>query len=82
MMPGAGWRSRSSSGRAGTPVGPHGLHGTHAALAVQARTTADVVAAALGHESFAITAASYAKTEAVAGVRTHQIEACLLSNHA
>jgi integrase len=68
---------------AGTPVvGPHGLRGTHATLAVQAGTTGDVVAAALGHESFAITAASYAKAEAVASARTHQIEASLLNNHA
>jgi integrase len=58
-------------------VGPHGLRGTHATLAVQAGMTGDAVAASLGHESFAITASSYAKPEAVASARTHQIEANL-----
>jgi integrase len=58
-----------------TPIiGPHGLRGTHATLAVQAGVTGDAVAAALGHESFAVTAGHYAKPEAVASARTHQIE--------
>ena len=61
-----------------TPIiGPHGLRGTHATLAVQAGVTGDAVAAALGHESFAVTAGHYAKPEAVASARTHQIEANL-----
>ena len=42
-----------------TPIiGPHGLRGTHATLAVQAGVTGDAVAAALGHESFDVTAAT------------------------
>jgi integrase len=61
-----------------TPIiGPHGLRGTHATLAVQAGVTGDAVAAALGHESFAVTAGHYAKPEAVASARMHQIEANL-----
>jgi integrase len=63
---------------AATPViGPHGLRGTHATLAVQAGVTGDAVAAALGHESFAITASHYAKPEAVIDTRIHQIEETL-----
>jgi len=58
-----------------TPIiGPHGLRGTHATLAVQAGVTGDAVAAALGHESFAVTAGHYAEPQAVASARTHQIE--------
>ena len=61
-----------------TPVvGPHGLRGTHATLAVEAGVTGDVVAAALGHESFAVTANHYAKAESVAGARTRRVEAAL-----
>ena len=48
-------------------VPAHGLRGTHATLAVSAGATSHVVAAALGHESFATTARHYAKTEAIEG---------------
>jgi integrase len=48
-------------------VPAHGLRGTHATLAVSAGATSHVVAAALGHESFAKTARHYAKTEAIEG---------------
>jgi integrase len=76
------WWLRSAVRRicsvAQTPVvNPHGLRGTHATLAVQAGVTGDAVAAALGHESFAVTASHYAKPEAVLGARTHQIEESL-----
>ena len=76
------WWLRSAVRRicltAQTPVvSPHGLRGTHATLAVQAGVTGDAVAAALGHESFAVTASHYAKPEAVLGARTHQIEESL-----
>jgi integrase len=51
---------------AGVPRVPsHGLRGTHATLAVSAGATSHVVAAALGHESFATTARHYARTEAI-----------------
>jgi len=66
---------RRICGIAKTPVvSPHGLRGTHATLAVQAGVTGDAVAAALGHESFAVTTPHYAKPESVSGARTHQIE--------
>jgi integrase len=56
---------------AGVPLVPaHGLRGTHATLAVSAGATGDVVAKALGHESFeGVTARHYAKPDAVAGAR-------------
>jgi integrase len=66
---------RRICGIARTPVvSPHGLRGTHATLAVQAGVTGDAVAAALGHESFTVTTAHYAKPESVSGARIHQIE--------
>lgn len=46
-------------------VPSHGLRGTHATLAVSAGATSHLVAAALGHESFATTARHYARTEAI-----------------
>jgi len=46
--------------RAGLPrVCPHSLRGLHSSLAVAAGCTASVVAAALGHGSFAVTAQHY-----------------------
>jgi integrase len=51
---------------AGVPiVPPHGLRGTHASLAMTAGATGDLVAAALGHESFTTTARHYARPEAI-----------------
>jgi integrase len=58
-------------------VGPHGLRGTHATLAVEAGVTGDVVAAALGHESFAVTAGHYASAESVTSARTRKVEKAL-----
>jgi integrase len=58
-------------------VGPHGLRGTHATLAVEAGVTGDVVAAALGHESFAVTAGHYASAESVTAARISKVEAAL-----
>jgi hypothetical protein len=50
---------------AGVPAVPaHGLQGTHARLDVEAGISGDVVAASLGHERFATTAASYADADA------------------
>jgi integrase len=52
---------------AGVPiVSPHGLRGTHASLAMTAGATGDLVAAALGHESFTTTERHYARPEAIA----------------
>jgi integrase len=52
---------------AGVPVvPPHGLRGTHASLAMTAGATGDLVAAALGHESFTTTERHYARPEAIA----------------
>ena len=59
---------------AGVPVVPaHGLRGTHARLAVEAGISGDVVAASLGHESFATTTASYAGPDAVAGAAADRV---------
>jgi integrase len=58
--------------RAGVPVvTAHGQRGLHSTLAVAAGVTPRAVADALGHESFATTARSYAKPEAV-GQAAHQ----------
>ena len=52
---------------AGVPViPPHGLRGTHASLAMTAGATGDLVAAALGHESFTTTERHYARADAIA----------------
>lgn len=59
---------------AGVPIVPaHGLRGTHARLAVEAGISGNVVAASLGHESFATTAAHYAGSDAVAGARVERV---------
>ena len=59
---------------AGVPTVPaHGLRGTHARLAVEAGISGDVVAASLGHESFATTAASYAGPDAVTGAAADRV---------
>lgn len=59
---------------AGVPLVPaHGLRGTHARLAVEAGISGDVVAASLGHESFATTTASYAGADAVAGAAADRV---------
>ena len=59
---------------AGVPVVPaHGLRGTHATLAVDAGATSHLVAAQLGHESFATTARHYARAEAVEGAQQDRV---------
>jgi len=55
------------------PVTPHGLRGTHATLAVGAGVSGEAVAASLGHESFAVTAAHYAQPEAVSGAKAAKV---------
>jgi integrase len=59
---------------AGVPTVPaHDLRGTHATLAVDAGATSHLVAAALGHESFATTARHYARTEAIEGAQQERV---------
>lgn len=59
---------------AGVPVvTAHGQRGLHSTLAVEAGVTARVVADALGHESFATTARSYAKPEAIASAKQRRV---------
>lgn len=59
---------------AGVPaVTPHGLRGTHATLAVGVGISGEAVAASLGHESFAVTAAHYAQPEAVSGAKAAKV---------
>jgi integrase len=58
-------------------VSPHGLRGTHGRLAVEAGISGDVVAASLGHESFAVTEKHYAGSDAVAGARIDRVAAAL-----
>jgi hypothetical protein len=43
------------------------MRGLHSTLAVAAGVTPDIVAASVGHDSFATTKQSYAKPEAVDG---------------
>lgn len=50
-------------------VTAHGQRGLHSTLAVEAGETSRAVADALGHESFATTARSYAQPEAVGNAR-------------
>ena len=63
---------------AGVPVvSAHGLRGTHSRLAVEAGISGEVVAASLGHESFEVTKAHYAGSDAVAGARIDRVAAAL-----
>lgn len=64
--------------KAGVPVvTAHGQRGLHATLAVEAGITAHAVASALGHESFKVTAQSYAKAEALDSARQERVFAVL-----
>lgn len=54
-------------------VTAHGQRGLHATLAVSSGITAHAVAAALGHESFRITAQSYARPEALDSARQDRV---------
>ncbi len=64
--------------RAGVPVVcPHSLRGLHATLALEAGATADMVARALGHGSFEITARHYASAESVEGARLVRVAEAL-----
>jgi integrase len=53
---------------AGVPaVTAHGMRGLHGTMAVEAGATGQLVAASLGHESFATSEESYVKREAIEG---------------
>ncbi len=54
-------------------VSAHSMRGLHSTLAVDAGMSAHAVADALGHESFATTAQSYAKPEAVTRAKQRQV---------
>ena len=54
-------------------VVPHSLRGLHATLALEGGATADAVAKALGHSSFATTAQHYASPSSVANSRSSRV---------
>lgn len=59
---------------AGVPeVCPHSLRGLHATLALEGGATAEAVARALGHGSFAVTAQHYASSSSVANARGSRV---------
>ena len=58
-------------------VCPHSLRGLHASLALQAGATGEMVAQALGHGSFQVTARHYATAESVAGSRAARVAEAL-----
>ena len=58
-------------------VCPHSLRGLHASLALQAGATGEMVAQALGHGSFQVTARHYATAESVMESRAAQVSAAL-----
>ena len=63
---------------AGVPeVVPHSLRGLHATLALEGGATADAVAKALGHSSFAITEQHYASPSSIANNRASRVTAAL-----
>lgn len=63
---------------AGVPVVvPHSLRGLHATLALDGGATADAVARALGHGSFAITKQHYASASSVDNARAEKVAEAL-----
>jgi integrase len=58
-------------------VRPHGLRGTHSTLAAEAGVTGHIVAASLGHSSYAVTERHYAKPAAVAGAKARKVLAVI-----
>ena len=69
------WRKvRALCEKAAVPrVCPHSLRGLHSTLALGAGATGEVVAAALGHTSFAITARHYADPDALRGASIRRV---------
>ena len=58
-------------------VCPHSLRGLHATLAIEAGATGGMVAHALGHGSFQVTARHYATAESIAGSRAARVSEAL-----
>lgn len=73
------WRKvRQLCARAKVPiVCPHSLRGLHATLALEAGATSSMVAHALGHGSFEITARHYASADSVDSARTARVAEAL-----
>ena len=68
---------------AGVPeVVPHSLRGLHATLALEGGATADAVAKALGHSSFAMTAQHYASPSSIANSRSSRVADALSADSA
>lgn len=67
-------------GLAGVPkVCPHSLRGLHSTIATERGATSSVVAAALGHTSFAITARHYVDTDVLANAKNSKVTEILMS---
>jgi integrase len=67
--------------RAGVPrVCPHSLRGLHSTLAVEAGATSGLVASALGHSSFSITARHYVEPSALVNARLRKVQEALAPN--
>ncbi len=67
-------RVRALCRLAGVPeVVPHSLRGLHATLALEGGATADAVAKALGHSSFAMTEQHYASPSSVSNARSSRV---------
>jgi integrase len=63
---------------AGVPkVCPHSLRGLHSTIAMERGATSGVVAAALGHGSFAITARHYVHPDTLANAKARKVSAAL-----
>lgn len=63
---------------AGVPkVCPHSLRGLHSTIAMERGATSGVVAAALGHGSFAITARHYVNPDTLANAKARKVSAAL-----
>ena len=56
---------------------PHSLRGLHSTIAMERGATSGVVAAALGHGSFAITARHYVSPQTLANAKTRKVAAAL-----
>jgi integrase len=66
---------------AGVPkVCPHSLRGLHSTIAMERGATSGVVASALGHGSFAITARHYVNPEALANAKARKVSAALTTS--
>ncbi|MBL9005514.1 MAG: tyrosine-type recombinase/integrase [Myxococcales bacterium] len=65
---------------AGVPkVCPHSLRGLHSTIAMERGATSGVVAAALGHGSFAVTARHYVHPDTLANAKARKVSAALAS---